>query len=979
MPMINFNPIRPPATPLIVRNPYVSTWLAADSLVGNWPTFWQGLTKAICGIARIDGNPFVFLGNPGGIGSVGRMNQTSSTITATQSIFTFQASGVTLTLIFLSPIEAKDIRRQSIPLSYISATARSDDEQTHTVSLYFDISAEWTHSDTNQQVTWNRNEVPLGSGSLISLTFDLVAPQTLTEFYDYPTWGNPVWATANTEFVSSQIGADTVVRAQAAQRGVLTNAIDSAQPRAIGDNWPVLGFNFALGNVGGGATEPVVLVLGHVRTPAVTYLGQPLNALWQSYWSSADGMLAFFYDDYATAQGRADEFDARINSDTLRAGGPRYAALCALAARQAFGGTEFINGPGNTPWLLLKEISSDGNVSTVDVIYPAFPIFLYANPDLVRLLLTPILTYCESGQWPHTYCVHDLGSAYPNASGHNDGGGENMPVEETANMLIMGAAYCQRAEPASARAFAERHYGIFRQWANYLAADNGQGQSNALDPLIQNQTDDFTGLIAHSTNLALKGILAISAMSILARVAGNNSNDATFYYSLAAGLMARWANLAQDPNEPHQMMAYIEPDNTDQPTMSISWSQKYNSYPDKLLQLTMIPQDVLDNEVKCYVGKASVYGIPLDSRHKYTKADWELWTAAGMGDPLLRRDIINGLFTFAHTTPQRVPFTDWYDTVSGTQQGFQARPVIGGLFALVSLTAGASPLTGCCRIVNKNSGKVLTPMNWSTEDGASIVQWADNGTIDHLWQLVDNGNGYYRIMNANNRKVLTPVGWSTANGADIVQWDDNRTVDHLWQLLPAGNGYYRLKNFNSGKVLTPSNWSTVDGALIVQWDDNGTPDHNWQLNPWLGPVITGANYKIVNQNSRKVLTPSGGPTADGAQIVQWADDGTLGHLWKFNDAGGGYYVIRSSYSGKVLTPAESSTDNGANILQWDDNGTVDHLWQLIPVGIGYYRIKNYNSGKVLTPSANWSTVDGAPIVQWDDNGATDHNWSLLLS
>lgn len=67
----------------------------------------------------------------------------------------------------------------------------------------------------------------------------------------------------------------------------------------------------------------------------------------------------------------------------------------------------------------------------MDVIYPATPILYYLNGDLMRYILNPLVDYMASGLWPQSYSCHDLGASYPNAAGHNDGGGELMPVEES--------------------------------------------------------------------------------------------------------------------------------------------------------------------------------------------------------------------------------------------------------------------------------------------------------------------------------------------------------------------------------------------------------------------------------------------------------------------------------------------------------------------------------------------------------------------
>jgi hypothetical protein len=87
-----FSPIQPPATPLAVRSPYLSAWLRADTLPGNWPTFWAGAVTAITGIVRVDGQPYVFMGAPSGGWPLA--TQSSLAVTATRSTFTITAGPV---------------------------------------------------------------------------------------------------------------------------------------------------------------------------------------------------------------------------------------------------------------------------------------------------------------------------------------------------------------------------------------------------------------------------------------------------------------------------------------------------------------------------------------------------------------------------------------------------------------------------------------------------------------------------------------------------------------------------------------------------------------------------------------------------------------------------------------------------------------------------------------------------------------------
>jgi len=54
------------------------------------------------------------------------------------------------------------------------------------------------------------------------------------------------------------------------------------------------------------------------------------------------------------------------------------------------------------------------------VIFPFHPIAIYTNATLLKYLLDPLFINQEAGNWPNKYAIHDIGAAFPNATGTSE-------------------------------------------------------------------------------------------------------------------------------------------------------------------------------------------------------------------------------------------------------------------------------------------------------------------------------------------------------------------------------------------------------------------------------------------------------------------------------------------------------------------------------------------------------------------------------
>ncbi|KAI0774160.1 DUF1793-domain-containing protein [Fomes fomentarius] len=664
-------PFNPHSVPLAVRTPYVSAWLAQGSgtaLNDAWPTFWTGSILGWAGYVNVDGTTYTWLGIPN-VAGASKATQKSLTWSSTQSTFVLTAGPIDLTVNFLSPVEPSDLVKQSLPFSYYTVSAASNDGNAHNVQIYTDISAEWVTGDNGLTANWTTT-----TGDILTHQVQLASQSQFGEVNDHIQQGSAYHVTLNTQGATWQTGQDTVVRAQFINNGKLANTADN-QFRAVSDRWPVFAFAHDLGSVRA-ATTPTVFAIGHVRDPAVQYITANNGRQNRSYYfwtqfSSVASAIQSFVNDYSNALSRANAFNAKVKADASKISSD-YADIVALSIRQTLGATEITvartsDGGFDTSDVstFMKEISSDGNTNTVDVIFPAWPLFLYTNPEIGKQMLLPLFDYQETGQYPNKWAVHDIGAHYPQAIGHNDGNDEAMQVEESGNMLIMTLSYAQKSGNTD---ILKKYYNLLDQWAQFLIADS-------LIPELQLSTDDFAGRLANQTNLAIKGIVGIKAMSEIARLVGDTAK-ADNYSAIATSYVSQWQTLALASGSQHLTLAYNDND---------SWGLSYNLYADKLLKTNIFPQSIYDLQTAWYSSHFNAYGVQLDTRHTYTKSDWEIWTAALVTSTSVRDQLISAVHKYASDGQSSQPLGDWYETTNGAVEGFRARPVVGGHLALLVL------------------------------------------------------------------------------------------------------------------------------------------------------------------------------------------------------------------------------------------------------------------------------------------------------
>jgi len=632
------------ALPLIANDPYFSIWLPADLPTDANTIHWAGAQKWIRGHVTVDGKRYRYLGKNG----VTAVRTNGVQVTPTKTIFDLTAGAVDLKVIFWTPALPDDFDTLSTPITLVDYAVKSNDGAEHSVSLNLSVPDTLCYDGVSRPEMFTREFT--ADGLQIASTGQ-AQQKLLCHSGDHITidWGYMYLAAQPVEGVTTKCGSNLTYQWD------VTASVEEKK-------------NFAM--------------IAYDDIASVNYFGTACKAWYARNGRTILDAMVDFGKNHDALYEACTALDERVMNDARETAGEDYVLITSAAWRHTMAAHKLIATPKGEMAFLSKENDSNGCIGTVDVSYPSTPMLLKYCPELVNALCRPILEFAQMPVWEYDFAPHDVGR-YPYATGQvydcsisratghvippiylypaNSGVYNNthqMPVEESGNMLVMmEAAIHFGADDKLARQYAD----TLSMWVHYL---DEYGE----DPDEQLCTDDFAGHLAHNVNLSAKAIVGIACYGRLLKRFGQES-EGEKWIARAHELMKSWSDRV------------VKEDGVTPLTFDgIGWSMKYNLAWDQVLGLDLMPEEFYRRETEGYVKLQNKYGLPLDSRDTYSKSDWIAWTASLAPDKAVREALLKPVANYLRESQTHVPFSDWYNTVSGDFVEFIARSVQGGLF-----------------------------------------------------------------------------------------------------------------------------------------------------------------------------------------------------------------------------------------------------------------------------------------------------------
>ena len=154
------------------------------------------------------------------------------------------------------------------------------------------------------------------------------------------------------------------------------------------------------------------------------------------------------------------------------------------------------------------------------------------------------------------------------------------------------------------------------------------------------------------------------------------------------------------------------------------------------------------------------------------------------------------------------------------------------------------------------------------------------GALASLNTYAALSNGRYVIVSKLNGNAIDVANFSTADGADVMQWFAMGGTNQQFDVAALSDGTYSIRAVHSGKALDLWEWNGNDGAEVRQWAYTGADNQRWYINS------AGSDYySITNKIGGRAMDVWGMSMFAGADVRMFSYWGGAGQLWTFQKVG----------------------------------------------------------------------------------------------
>lgn len=665
-----------PAYPLFIKDPYFSLWQSTEELNSEYAETWFSEKKKIYGFLKTKDKTFCFMGRAGEFLSSGvsPMRQTAVTASLFSTDYEFTEGEISLKLSFVSPLPLDDLKLLSLPVCYVKYEVSGVEDAEISLFVNRNIAFNTTKKTSGGYVRGGVMKNDGFESAFLGLSRQL--PLSNTEDELGADWGY--------FYVS---GKEAYLADEEELSAYLVS--DAKTFSANGEEKYIAAFS---------SEKSGIFTLGFDDVVSINYFGDFLKGYYLCDHTITDAITYVRNNVYKIEKQLSDFENALLNK--AKKFGEDYINILYASYRQSIGAHKLVADREEKLLWLSKECGSNGCIATVDVSYPSMPLYLLFSPELVKGMMRPIVKFARMPVWEYDFAPHDVGT-YPACTGqvygrkqtdgnkyHGryifDGSKEmtwtnfpvyilpkgfdgykyesQMPVEESADMIIMTFAAFKADGDLY---FFNENADLFAKWVEYLV-------KYGLKPEDQLCTDDFAGRLKNNLNLAIKATVGIAAYAEFLRAAGNETS-ALKYRKVAKDYADKISDFAK--GKTHLPLTWDSEENT--------FGIKYNLAFDKIYGLGLFGRDLREKETDYYLSVSEKYGCPLDNRENHGKSDWLIWAAALTDDETKREKLLKPVAKFLEETPDRIPFSDWYDVKTGKSHEFKARSTQGACFILM--------------------------------------------------------------------------------------------------------------------------------------------------------------------------------------------------------------------------------------------------------------------------------------------------------